>query len=65
VFVHELISRMIDVCKKYSLDQLVQLEDEDMDTLLLYYRDGKVPPYNAIKTEQLVYEFDGSFGFAC
>ena len=56
---------MVDVCRKYSLDQLVQLEDEDMDKLLLYYRDGKVPPFNVIRTEELVYEFDGSFGFHC
>ena len=53
------------MCRKYSLDQLVQLEDEDMDKLLLYYRDGKVPPFNVIRTDELVYEFDGSFGFHC
>lgn len=56
---------MIGVCQKYSLDELVRLDEEDMNRLLLYYKDGIVPPYGEIHQEKPVYEFDGSFGWHC
>jgi precorrin-2 dehydrogenase / sirohydrochlorin ferrochelatase len=57
--------RMIEVCEKYSLDELVQLNDEDMNRLLMYYKDGIVPPYRDVHIEKPVFEFDGSFGWHC
>ena len=30
------------------LDELVRLDDEDMNRLLLYYKEGNVPPYGEI-----------------
>ena len=53
------------MCETYSLDELVRLNDEDMDRLLLYYRDGIVPPFGRLHDEEPIYEFDGSFGWHC
>ena len=39
---------MIDVCEKYSLDELVDLEEEDMDRLLSHYQEGTVPAYHEV-----------------
>lgn len=58
-------NRMVDVCEKYSLDQLVGLSPEDMDRLLAYYADGTVPSYELIHGEGPIYQFDGSFGWHC
>jgi len=55
---------MIAVCQKYSLEELVRLDDKDMVRLLEYYKDGVVPPYNEIRDE-VAYIFDGSFGWHC
>jgi len=55
---------MIGVCEKYSLDELVRLNDEDMNRLLKHYKEGIVPPYTEIRKAS-VYEFDGSFGWHC
>jgi precorrin-2 dehydrogenase / sirohydrochlorin ferrochelatase len=60
-----LMTRMIDICQKYSLDELILLDDEDMDRLLFHYRDGAVPPYWKIHNKGVPYEFDGSFGWHC
>jgi len=56
---------MIDVCKKYTLDELVRLNDEDMNRLLSHYKEGTVPPYGEIHKEEPAYVFDGSFGWHC
>jgi len=55
---------MVDVCQKYSLEELVRLNDADMARLLAYYKDGVVPPYSEIR-DDVVYTFDGSFGWHC
>jgi len=55
---------MIQVCQKYTLEELVRLEETDMARLLEYYKEGVVPPYNEIHGEA-VYTFDGSFGWHC
>ena len=57
--------RMVEVCEKYSLDELVRLTTEDMDRLLSYYGKGEVPPFWIIHKEKPVWEFDGSFGWHC
>ena len=56
--------RMIGVCQKYSLDQLVKLNDADMDRLLLHYKEGTVPEFTEVHPEN-VFVFDGSFGWHC
>ena len=57
--------RMVDVCEKYTLDQLVGLTSEDMDRLLGYYMEGIVPTYDLIHGGGPVYLFDGSLGWHC
>jgi Sirohaem biosynthesis protein C-terminal len=56
---------MIGVCQKYSLDQLVKLNDADMDRLLLHYKEGTVPDFTQVHPEENVSVFDGSFGWHC
>jgi Sirohaem biosynthesis protein C-terminal len=56
---------MIGVCEKYTLDELVQLDDDDMDRLLVHYMDGSVPAYEEIHPYEPTYDFDGSFGWHC
>jgi precorrin-2 dehydrogenase / sirohydrochlorin ferrochelatase len=56
--------RMVDVCAKYSLEELVQLDDEDMVKLLGYYKAGVVPSYRDLRGEE-TYTFEGSFGWHC
>jgi precorrin-2 dehydrogenase/sirohydrochlorin ferrochelatase len=56
---------MIGVCEKYTLDELVQLDDDDMDRLLVHYMDGSVPAYEEIRPHEPTYDFDGSFGWHC
>ncbi len=57
--------RMIGVCQKYSLDQLVKMNDADMDRLLLHYEEGTVPDFTEVHPEKSVFVFDGSFGWHC
>ena len=41
---------MIDVCEKWSLDQLAELTEEDMQKILQGWKDGgKVPSYRQVK----------------
>jgi hypothetical protein len=56
---------MIGVCEQYTLDQLVNLDEEDMDRLLSCYQEGIVPPYHNVRRESVVFNFDGSFGWYC
>jgi len=56
---------MIGVCERYTLDELVQLDDDDMDRLLVHYMDGSVPAYEEIRPHEPTYDFDGSFGWHC
>jgi precorrin-2 dehydrogenase/sirohydrochlorin ferrochelatase len=55
---------MIGVCEKYTLDELVDMNEEDMDRLLSHYQEGTVPAYHDVHTG-LAYEFDGSLGWHC
>lgn len=53
---------MSKVCVKWSLEDLCEMSDEDMDVLLQYYAPDKVPSFSEV---QGTWEFDGSFGWAC
>lgn len=53
---------MSKVCVKWSLEDLCDLEEEDMEILLQSYAPDKVPSLNEVRGP---WEFDGSYGWAC
>lgn len=56
---------MSRVCESWSLEELVEMDDRDMEALLGYYKPGTVPKFSDIhhSNEDEVYTFDGSFGW--
>jgi precorrin-2 dehydrogenase/sirohydrochlorin ferrochelatase len=57
-------SRMIKVSDAYSLEDLCEMTDEDMETLLRFYAPNKVPRFGCLKAMEGEFDaFDGSFGF--
>ena len=58
--------RMSKVCENWSLEDLCDMDDDDMEAMLGFYRPGSVPSLLELRTGQEpgVYEFDGSFGWA-
>lgn len=58
--------RMIKVSDAYSLEDLVDMKEEDMDDLLKYYEPFTVPSLEQIRLgeEPGIFEFDGSFGWS-
>lgn len=59
------VLRMSKVCESWSLEELVDMDDDDMEALLGYYKPGTVPKFSDIhpSEEDEVYTFDGSFGW--
>jgi precorrin-2 dehydrogenase/sirohydrochlorin ferrochelatase len=58
---------MSEVCDKWSVDDFNSMEEEDMRKLIKYYESGRVPSFEEIRLgskEGVVWEFDGSFGWA-
>jgi precorrin-2 dehydrogenase/sirohydrochlorin ferrochelatase len=56
--------RMIKVSDTYSLEDLCEMTEEDMETLLKFYAADKVPRLGCLKAiEGELDAFDGSFGF--
>ena len=61
---------MTQVSDAYSLDQMCDLTEEDMDNLLRYYPSGKVPSLDTLNAMRgspdpsKLDVFDGSFGFS-
>jgi precorrin-2 dehydrogenase / sirohydrochlorin ferrochelatase len=60
---------MSEVCDKWSTDEFVVMDDDDMSKLVQYYQEGTVPSFEEIrldhrKDKDVVWEFDGSFGWA-
>lgn len=43
------VIRMSGVCESWSLDELVQMTDQDMDGLLKHYSSGKVPTVQEVR----------------
>lgn len=58
---------MSKVCVKWSLEDLCEMDEGDMEQLLEYYRPDKVPSLEQIRLGEEPDEwlFDGSFGWAC
>ena len=55
---------MIKVSDAYSLEDLSEMDEKDMKTLLSFYASDKVPRLGCLKAMEDEYDaFDGSFGF--
>ncbi|KAN0096022.1 siroheme synthase middle domains-like protein [Hyaloscypha variabilis] len=55
---------MIKVSDAYSLEDLCEMDERDMETLLRFYAPNKVPRLGCLKAMEEEYDaFDGSFGF--
>ena len=56
---------MSRVCEQWSLEDLCDMKDEDMEALLGFYKPGVVPSLDQLRLgeEPGVAEFDGSFGW--
>ena len=57
---HNLMSK---VCEQWSLEDLCEMDEKDMDALLGFYGPNKVPRLSDLHSTEPVYEFDGSFGW--
>ena len=56
---------MSKVCEQWTLDQLVQMSEKDMEMLLESYATNEVPKYEQIEVQTSgLFAFDGSFGWA-
>lgn len=58
---------MSKVCEEWSLADLCEMEDSDMEALLGFYKPNTVPSLQQLRTgeEPGSFGFDGSFGWAC
>lgn len=55
---------IVKVSDVYSLEELCEMEEGDMETLLGFYRSGEVPRLACLRAmEGRFTGFDGSFGF--
>ncbi|KAL8935746.1 MAG: hypothetical protein Q9216_005282 [Gyalolechia sp. 2 TL-2023] len=56
---------MSKVCESWSLEDLVEMEEDDMEKLLGFYGPGEVPGLDRLRLEDHLqdYAFDGSFGW--
>lgn len=62
------LCRMSQVCVRWSLEDLCEMEEADMDILLRAYGSGTVPSLAQIRgkeDEDGAWRFDGSYGWAC
>ena len=57
--------RMSRVCESWSLEDLVEMSEKDMEALLEFYREDGVPTLRKVRgePEPPIWEFDGSFGW--
>lgn len=55
---------MSKVCESWSLEDLVEMDEEDMERLLDFYSPGIVPTYESVRYgDSCHFAFDGSFGW--
>ena len=59
--------RMSKVCVDWSLEDLCDMDEEDMDRLLRSYAPEDVPSFEQVRLgeDSGKWQFDGSFGWAC
>ncbi|KAI9715834.1 MAG: Bifunctional dehydrogenase and ferrochelatase [Chrysothrix sp. TS-e1954] len=57
---------MSRVCETWSLEDLCEMKDGDMDSLLAFYASDAVPAFEQVRKGEQVdtFGFDGSFGFS-
>ena len=57
---------MSRVCEEWSVEQLVELDEEDMDRLLGFYKPNTVPSFETVRLGDTKddFVFDGSFGWS-
>jgi precorrin-2 dehydrogenase/sirohydrochlorin ferrochelatase len=54
------------VCDKWTLEELCEMTETDMDVLLRSYQKGEVPSLQIVRgddSDEGIVEFDGSFGW--
>jgi precorrin-2 dehydrogenase / sirohydrochlorin ferrochelatase len=52
---------MSRVCEQWSLDELTEMTEEDMETLLGFYKPGTVPSLEAVRLREPDGAYDGPF----
>ena len=57
---------MSKVCEQWSLEELTEMDEEDMQRLLGFYAPGDIPTFENVRLggERDAWAFDGSFGWA-
>lgn len=45
------MGRMSGVCESWSLEDLVEMEERDMEGLLAFYASGEIPPLKEIRAK--------------
>ncbi|OJD25115.1 hypothetical protein ACJ73_03516 [Blastomyces percursus] len=55
------------ICEMWSLEELVEMDEDDIETLLGYYPADKVPTFEQVRLGEKagLTAFDGSMGFSC
>ena len=58
---------MSKVCVEWSLEDLCEMDEDDMDELLKSYAPNLVPSFEQVRLGEQAgdFDFDGSFGWAC
>ena len=58
---------MSKVCEKWSLEDICEMEESDMETLLGYYAPNKVPSFEEVRVvkDGGIFGFEGNFGWCC
>lgn len=61
------LCRMSKVCESWSLEDLCEMNEADMEALLGFYKPNVVPSLDEVRLgeEPGVPTFDGTFGWAC
>jgi precorrin-2 dehydrogenase/sirohydrochlorin ferrochelatase len=56
---------MSKVCEQWPLEDLCDMNDDDMEALLGFYKPGTVPTLDQLRLseEPGIFGFDGSFGW--
>ena len=55
---------MSQVCEQWSLEELVEMDETDMDRLLGFFNPGTIPSFDSVRLgEAENFAFEGSFGF--
>ncbi|EEH35724.1 hypothetical protein PAAG_00047 [Paracoccidioides lutzii Pb01] len=55
------------ICEMWSLEELVEMDEDDIEALLGYYPSDRVPTFEQVRLGECagVTVFDGSMGFSC